>query len=132
LRSAHKLDRNKPTADIIAAFTRLVTTMRTSNPRMKIIVAQIIPLGIGNYNAKVQDLNKAIMPWAQGLNQTQSPIWVVDQYTGYSGSADNRDGIHPNDGGDAKMVAVWYPAVVRAFEAVRGERTQMVGRGFVG
>jgi hypothetical protein len=66
LRSAHKLDRNKPTADIIAAFTRLVTTMRTSNPRMKIIVAQIIPLGIGNYNAKVQDLNKAIMPWAQG------------------------------------------------------------------
>ena len=96
-------------------------------------IAQIIPLGIGNYNAKVQDLNKAIVPWAQGLNKTESPIWVVDQYTGYSGSTDNRDGIHPNDNGDTKMAGVWYPAVVRAFEAARGDKTEtaVVGRRFV-
>jgi lysophospholipase L1-like esterase len=85
-------------------------------------VAQIIPLGIGNYNAKVQDLNKAIVPWAQGLNKTESPIWVVDQYTGYSGSADNRDGIHPNDGGDTKMMNVWYPALIRAFEEAKKDK----------
>jgi hypothetical protein len=89
---------------------------------------KIIPLGIGNYNAQVQALNAAIGPWAQGLNKTDSPIWVVDQYTGFT-SADLRDGVHPNDKGDEKMVGVWYPAVVRAFEAVRAER--VTGVGFV-
>ncbi|RYN19973.1 hypothetical protein AA0112_g10915 [Alternaria arborescens] len=123
------VQQNKAVTDIIAAFTKLVGTMRTSNPKMKIIVAQIIPLGIGNYNGKVQELNRAIVPWAQGLNTTQSPIWVVDQYTGFSGSADLRDGVHPNDSGDVKMANVWYPAVVRAFEAARNDRV-VVGKEF--
>ncbi|OAG14738.1 SGNH hydrolase [Alternaria alternata] len=123
------VQQNKAVTDIIAAFTKLIGTMRTSNPKMKIIVAQIIPLGIGNYNGKVQELNRAIVPWAQGLNTTQSPIWVVDQYTGFSGSADLRDGVHPNDSGDVKMANVWYPAVVRAFEAARTDRV-VVGREF--
>ncbi|CAI9634509.1 unnamed protein product [Alternaria burnsii] len=123
------VQQNKAVTDIIAAFTKLIGTMRTSNPKMKIIVAQIIPLGIGNYNGKVQELNRAIVPWAQGLNTTQSPIWVVDQYTGFSGSADLRDGVHPNDSGDVKMANVWYPAVVRAFEAARTDRV-VVGKEF--
>ena len=89
-------------------------------------VAQIIPLGIGNYNTKVQDLNKAIIPWAQGLNKTESPIWVVDQYTGFNGASDLRDGVHPNDAGDVKMTNVWYPAVVRAFEAAKNDKSAAV------
>jgi lysophospholipase L1-like esterase len=137
------VQQSKPTADIIAAFTKLIASMRASNPRMKIVVriisvplvhyaslivaqkvAQIIPLGIGNYNTKVQDLNKAIVPWAQGLNKTESPIWIVDQYTGFT-SGDLRDGVHPNDKGDEKMTAVWYPAVVRAFEAAKAEKVNV-------
>jgi len=118
------VQQNKAVTDIIAAFTKLIGTMRTSNPKMKIIVAQIIPLGIGNYNGKVQELNRAIVPWAQGLNTTQSPIWVVDQYTGFSGSADLRDGVHPNDSGDVKMANVWYPAVVRAKTQYNGRQLQ--------
>jgi lysophospholipase L1-like esterase len=84
-------------------------------------VAQIIPIGIGNYNTKIQQLNAAIIPWAQGLNKTESPIWVVDQYTGFS-TSDLRDGVHPNDAGDVKMANVWYPAVVRAFEAAQKDK----------
>ena len=85
-------------------------------------VAQIIPMGFGTFNTKIQELNRAIVPWAQGLNTTESPIWVVDQYTGFSGSSDLRDGVHPNDAGDVKMLNVWYPAIIRAFEAARKEK----------
>lgn len=85
-------------------------------------VAQIIPISIGNYNAKIQELNRAIIPWATGLNKTESPIWVVDQYTGFSASADLRDGVHPNDAGDVKMTNVWYPAIVKAFEEAKKEK----------
>ncbi|KAH7402256.1 SGNH hydrolase-type esterase domain-containing protein [Phaeosphaeria sp. MPI-PUGE-AT-0046c] len=115
------VQQNKGVTDIIAAFTKLVATMRTSNPKMKIIVAQIIPIGIGSYNSKIQQLNTAIIPWAQGLNKTESPIWVVDQYTGFS-TSDLRDGVHPNDAGDVKMTNVWYPAILTAFAAAKAEK----------
>jgi len=78
-------------------------------------------MGMGSYNSKIQDLNKAIIPWAQGKNTTQSPIWVVDQYTGFSAS-DLRDGVHPNDSGDTKMVNVWQPALVHAFEVAKADK----------
>lgn len=127
------VQQNKATADIIAAFGKLVASMRSSNPRMKIVVAQIIPLGIGNYNNKVQDLNRAIIPWAQGLNMTDSPIWVVDQYTGFSGTSDLRDGVHPNDAGDTKMATLWFPAVEKAFEEAAKDKVvaNVVSRAFV-
>lgn len=119
------VQQNKAVNDIIAAFTKLVATMRTHNPRMKIVVAQIIPLGsqLGSSNAKIQQLNAAIVPWATAQNKTESPIWVVDQYTGYSGTGDNRDGIHPNDSGDTKMLNVWWPAIIRAFEAAKADKS---------
>ncbi|EMR66253.1 putative cellulose-binding family ii protein [Eutypa lata UCREL1] len=123
------VQQNKPVADIIAAFTTLVGVMRDSNPNMKIVVAQIIPMGFGNYNTQIQSLNTAIMPWAEGLNTTESPIWVVDQYTGFSGSSDLRDGVHPNDSGDTKMMNVWYPAVIHAFEVAQsGKRSSAANK----
>ncbi|KAI1820687.1 carbohydrate esterase family 3 protein [Xylaria intraflava] len=111
------VQQNKPTDQIIDAFTTLVGVMRTSNPNTKIIVAQIIPLGIGSYNTAVESLNQAIVTWAQGLSTTESPISVVDQYTGFDAAADLRDGVHPNANGDAKMADVWYPALIQAFDA---------------
>jgi len=87
-------------------------------------VAQIIPLG-SNFaaaNTRIQALNAAIPPWAQAQNKTESPIWVVDQYTGFGGTADNRDGVHPNDAGDTKMMNIWYPAIIRAFEAAQKDK----------
>ena len=50
----------------------------------------------------------------------------MDQYTGFSGSSDLRDGVHPNDAGDVKMLNVWYPAIIRAFEAARREKESTV------
>ncbi|KAF2199517.1 SGNH hydrolase [Delitschia confertaspora ATCC 74209] len=116
------VQQNKAVKDILAAFDTLLGVMRASNPRMKIVVAQIIPMGMGNYNTKIQDLNKQIPTWAAGHNTTESPIWVVDQYTGFSGSSDLRDGVHPNDGGDTKMVNIWYPALVNAFAVAKADK----------
>ncbi|KAI0177983.1 SGNH hydrolase-type esterase domain-containing protein [Pestalotiopsis sp. NC0098] len=116
------VQQNKAVTDIIAAFSTLVQVMRDSNPQMKIIVAQIIPMGIGSYNTQIQALNKAILPWAVSKNTTESPIWVVDQYTGFSGSSDLRDGVHPNDSGDTKMANVWYPALVNALSVAQASK----------
>lgn len=79
-------------------------------------------MGTGSYNTKIQELNKAIPTWAAGLNKTESPIWIVDQYTGFS-SSDLRDGVHPNASGDKKMVDRWYPALLTAFAAAKAGKT---------
>jgi lysophospholipase L1-like esterase len=67
-------------------------------------------------------LNAAIPAWAASKNTTKSPIWVVDQYTGFS-TSDLRDGVHPNANGDAKMAAKWMPALVNAIKVVQANST---------
>jgi lysophospholipase L1-like esterase len=102
---------------ILAAYTTMVNQMRASNPNMKILVAQIIPLYTATTQCtdcyqRVIDLNAAIPGWAAGLSTAQSPITVVDQWTGFNTLTDTGDGIHPNDLGIQKMADKWYPAVV--------------------
>jgi lysophospholipase L1-like esterase len=101
---------------ILAAYTTMVNQMRANNPNMKIYVAQIIPLYTATTQCtdcyqRVIDLNNAIPGWAAGLTTAQSPITVVDQWTGFNTTTDTGDGIHPNDLGIQKMADKWYPAM---------------------
>src|SRR6185503_13299930 len=64
-------------ATILAAFSKLVDQMRASNPSMKILVAQIIPMNPSNCaecGQRVVALNQAIPGWAAGKTTTASPI----------------------------------------------------------
>lgn len=103
---------NLPTTQILAAYTTLVGQMRASNPRMKILVAQIIPMNPSTCTEcaqRVVALNAAIPAWAAGLTSAASPITVVDQWTGFDTATDTYDGVHPNDAGNVKIAAKWYP-----------------------
>ncbi|GGL21355.1 hypothetical protein Sme01_02440 [Sphaerisporangium melleum] len=105
---------NRSTGTILAAYGKLVDQMRASNPNMKILVAQIIPMNPGSCPEcaqRVVALNAAIPAWAQSKSTAASPIVVVDQWTGFSTATDTGDGVHPNAGGDQKMAAKWYPAL---------------------
>jgi lysophospholipase L1-like esterase len=82
--------------------------------------AKILPISYANSQAA--DLNNAIPSWAASHNTTQSPIWVVDQYTNFPMS-DLRDGVHPNSAGDQLMESRWYPALVNAVNIIRANRT---------
>jgi lysophospholipase L1-like esterase len=93
--------RGHTTADIMAAYTKIVTVARASNPKIKIIVDQVIPLPLSS--AGIVNINKAIPAWASGLNSTDSPIVIADCNTGFP-SSDLRDGVHPNLDGD-KIIA---------------------------
>jgi lysophospholipase L1-like esterase len=110
-----------PIANVLAAYTKLVGQMRAANPAMKIIVAQIIPMnpsGCPTCAADVAALDNAVPGWAAGLSTAQSPIVVVDQWTGFDPATDTGDGVHPNDGGFRKMANRWYPAVARVLGGV--------------
>ncbi|MPY49811.1 GDSL-type esterase/lipase family protein [Streptomyces acidicola] len=99
---------------ILAAYSKLVEQMRASNPDMKILVAQLIPMNPGSCTAcaqRVVDLNARIPDWARTTSTDRSPVTVVDQWTGFSTATDTYDGVHPNASGDDKIAARWYPAL---------------------
>lgn len=99
-------------AVILTAFSTLVDQMRAQNPNMKILVAQILPMNPSNCpdcGQRVIDLNAAIPSWAAGKSTAQSPIVVVDQWTGFSTATDTADGVHPIDSGNLKIAARWLP-----------------------
>jgi len=103
---------NRSPATILAAFSKLVDQMRASNPSMRILVAQIIPMNPSNCAEcaqRVVALNQAIPGWAAGKTTAASPITVVDQWTGFSPASDTFDGVHPNDSGNVKISNKWYP-----------------------
>jgi len=110
-----------PLANKLTAYTKMVGQMRASNPSMKIIVAQIIPMSAAacaTCPADVLALDQAIPGWAAGLTTAQSPIVVADLWTGYDAVADNVDGVHPNDTGFQKMADSWYPVLARTLDGV--------------
>jgi lysophospholipase L1-like esterase len=113
----------------LAAFTKLVGQMRASNPAMKIVVAQIIPMSASacaTCPADVVALNDAIPGWAAGLTTAQSPIVVADLWSGFDAVADTVDGVHPNTAGFQKMANRWYPALVPMLGGATGSPTASV------
>jgi lysophospholipase L1-like esterase len=108
-------------ATILTAFSTLVDQMRSSNPAMKIIVAQILPMAPSTCpecGQRVVAFNAQIPSWAASKSTAQSPIVVVDQWTGFNTATDTYDGVHPSATGDQKMSDKWYPALVAALNGV--------------
>ena len=104
-------------ATILAAFSTLVDQMRADNPAMKILVAQILPMNPSNCPQcaqRVVDFNAAIPAWAAAKSTAQSPITVVDQWTGFDTATDTIDGVHPNDSGNQKIAARWFGPLTQA------------------
>ena len=102
---------------ILAAFTTLVNQMRASNPNMKILVAQILPMNPTNCSQcaqRVINFNATIPAWAASKTTAQSPIAVVDQWTGFNDATDSIDGVHPNSSGNQKMAAKWFGPLSQA------------------
>jgi lysophospholipase L1-like esterase len=114
---------NIPPATILAAYSTLVNQMRANNPNMRILVAQITPMdpsGCSTCAQGVINLNAAIPAWASSKSTAQSPIIVVDQWTGYNDSTDTIDGVHPNASGNAKIAAKWYPPLTAQINSFNG------------
>src|SRR5262245_26986686 len=89
---------NKAPSEIQNAYTAVLNKLRTQNPNVIVLVAQIIPMnpsGCSQCNMRVQALNATIPSWANSHTQSNSPILVVDQYTGFD-LAWTTDGVHPN------------------------------------
>ncbi|GAA2337087.1 cellulose binding domain-containing protein [Dactylosporangium salmoneum] len=112
---------NRSVDTILAAYSKLLDQMRASNPAMRLLVAQIIPMNPSSCPEcaqRVVALNAAIPGWAAAHTTAASPVVVVDQWTGFDTAADTGDGVHPNDNGNRKMADRWYPPLAAVLNKV--------------
>ncbi|MDO6460914.1 SGNH/GDSL hydrolase family protein [Granulosicoccaceae sp. 1_MG-2023] len=93
----------------LAELSELITRLRAANPQVVVFFAQVI--GSTSNDGLLQELNLGIASLAATLNSADSPVYVVDQYSGFDPQADTYDGVHPNSDGEEKMAAVWFEAM---------------------
>ncbi|HVY39269.1 MAG TPA: SGNH/GDSL hydrolase family protein, partial [Polyangia bacterium] len=111
----------KSSSSITNAYSTVIDALRAANPSVVILLAQIIPMNVTGATCSgcscascptaIPALNTAIVTFAAGKATPQSPVIVVDQYTGFDATADTRDGVHPNTQGSQKMASRWYAAL---------------------
>ncbi len=100
-----------PTAESARNLEGIIAQLRAKNPNAVILLAKIPPTAFPRPG--IEALNAAIPGVAARTSTSQSPVAVVDMYTGYDGVADNQAplGIHPAESGEKKIAARWYAAL---------------------
>jgi lysophospholipase L1-like esterase len=116
--------------DMIADLRSLADLLRQKNRHVKIVAAQIPPLGkkwaqkklCGNdttYDQLIQKFNKAVAAFAKEYSTNASVIMAVDQYTGIDPATEMYDDIHPNEKGEKIMAERWFTAINKYVKKLR-------------
>jgi len=94
------------TDEIVENIDKVITSLRSRNKTVKIVLAKIIP--IRGKADKVNLLNLKISRYIKAHSTAESPVVMADQHTGFIASADLADdGILPNATGAKKMARVF-------------------------
>jgi hypothetical protein len=67
------------------------------------LAGQHTPQGSAANVADVVTLNQMMVPWAAGLTTTESPVILVDLFTGIDQATDTSDNTHLNVAGSQKV-----------------------------
>ena len=114
-------------APAAANLGRIIDGLRAVNPAVDVLLAEIIPIGpdasgTGSYyttgSAWVSEFNAQVVAVAAAKNTPQSPVVVVDQFTGFNMSTDvSSDGVHPSRAGESRIANNFFQALARYLPA---------------
>jgi hypothetical protein len=111
----------------VAEVGQIVEALRRANPRVTILLAQLIPAHHGQ--ATLQAFNRALPAVATEKTSRASPVLVVDHWSGFDPQRNTYDGLHPNEAGEKKMAQRWYEALHKLWTDTRGERLRREEKG---
>jgi len=100
-------DRGKPIPDTLQDLESVLTLLRSDNPDVIILLAEIIPMRFKNTDT----FNQALRNWAIGLSTDQSKLVIVNQHEGYYPLFFNYDKYHPNSWGEKIIAKNWFNAI---------------------
>lgn len=104
----------RPVPGMIADTRIIIEKARAINPRVAVLVAQVIPSGKLPKYSYIPDYNAALAGLVAELNTSAQPVILVDQATGFDWETDTvGDKVHPNARGAEKMASRWFEALGR-------------------
>jgi hypothetical protein len=107
----HSVEEN-PIPGILRATEQIVTLARVQNPRVIILLAQVIPAGKLPKYEYLPALNRALGELAPRLHRPEQPVILVDQASGFSVDGDTvADKVHPNEAGAEKIARRWLESL---------------------
>lgn len=107
-----------PVPGMVQATESAIAACRAVNPRVTILLARVIPSAKLPKYGYLPGFNGELPALAARLNSADSPVILVDQWSGYDPVADNQDDrVHPNASGSAKIAQRWFEALVRVLPA---------------
>lgn len=93
---------------VVADIGSIIDRLRLVNPRVAVIVAQIIPSRTDSFRL----LNDAIPGLAAEKDTAESRVIVANHAANFSPSGDLYDRVHPGPSGEAKMADTWLNAIL--------------------
>ena len=114
IHSGHNsFSKDQPVAGIIQDTKAIIENMRKINPKVTILLAQVIPSGKLPKYAYIPELNKGLEALSKRLTEERSRIILVNQADGFDWKTDTVDDkVHPNSSGAKKMAAKWMSALL--------------------
>ena len=105
-------------ATVETATRSMITTCRNGNPKVRILLAQVIPSGKLPKYSYIPALNVRLGQIAAELNTTAQPVIAVNQADGFIWETDTitADKVHPNADGAEKMAVKWFDALAPLLE----------------
>jgi lysophospholipase L1-like esterase len=97
-------------------ISQIVQSAGGDNPVPLIVVAKIPPNSNPSANSRTVTYNAAVEEIVQANQGRGRRVVLADMYSALHVGADMGDGLHPNDGGYAKVADVWYNALADAAE----------------
>lgn len=102
----------KPIPGIIKSTRSIIETARSINPKVTILLAQVIPSGKLPKYSYIPDLNKELKKLADEMDKPDQRVISVDQAEGFNWETDTvHDHVHPNAQGAEKMATKWFEAL---------------------
>jgi lysophospholipase L1-like esterase len=118
-----------PVSQIIANLTQIITDLRTVNPSVTVLLAQIIPTSQVFAGPQIPGFNAQVVSLGLSLDTPASRVIGVDQFTGFSVANDTWDGIHPNESGGLRIADRWLPVIADQIPGVHLLASNLRGPG---
>ena len=98
-------------SETIEELGGIIDKLRNVNPRVTVLLAQIIPVDNSSRNTVIRTLNERIDQLGKEMSHDGSLVIVVDHHSDFDAAIDTYDGLHPGLSGEKKMADRWFGAL---------------------
>jgi lysophospholipase L1-like esterase len=98
---------------VAAELRAVINTLREDNPNAIILLAKVIPTSRSRADQQaVEKINEMIPSVVLQMNNSDSPVILVDHFSGFDANVETYDGVHPNALGEERMAQRWFDAII--------------------